>query len=100
MSVDEEKIKLLSKSLKLSSFKDYQEVVRQAMNSNQGYEGFLSTLLERETLTRQDNKLLRLKRGAKFPYEKTLEEFEIKRLNYLKSSVVGELSSCKFIKKK
>lgn len=100
MSVDEEKIKLLSKSLKLSSFKDYQEVVRQAMNSNQGYEGFLSTLLERETLTRQDNKLLRLKRGAKFPYEKTLEEFEIKRLNYLKSSVVGELSSCEFIKKK
>lgn len=100
MSIISEKIKLLSKALKLASFKDYQEVQRQAINSNQGYEEFLLTLLEKEVLTRQDNKLLRLKRGAKFPFEKTLEEFEVKRLSYLKPSVVVELSNCEFIKKK
>lgn len=100
MSIISEKIKLLSKALKLASFKNYQEVQRQAINSNQGYEEFLLTLLEKEVLTRQDNKLLRLKRGAKFPFEKTLEEFEVKRLSYLKPSVVVELSSCEFIKKK
>lgn len=100
MNVISEKIKLFSKALKLSSFKDYHEVQRQAINSKQGYEEFLLTLLEKEVLTRQDNKLFRLKHGAKFPFEKTLEEFEVKRLSYLKPSVVGELSSCEFIKKK
>lgn len=100
MSVNEEKIKLLSKALKLSSFKDYQEIVRHAVGSNQGYEEFLLTLLERETSTRQDNKLTRLKRGAKFPYEKTIGEFDVKRLSYLEPSVVGELSTCEFIERK
>ncbi|UUV18422.1 hypothetical protein NRK67_14175 [Fusobacteria bacterium ZRK30] len=48
MSVISEKIKLFSKALKLSSFKDYHEVQRQAINSKQGYEEFLLTLLEKE----------------------------------------------------
>lgn len=99
-SVVNQQIKLLAKSMKLSSFQTYEQVLRDSLDNKQTSEEFLLELLKVEAISRKENKLLRLKRHAKFPFEKSLEEFELGRLQHVDSTMIYELASCDFIKKK
>lgn len=99
-SVVNQQIKLLAKSMKLSSFQTYEQVLRDSLDNKQTSEEFLLELLKVEAISRKENKLLRLKRQAKFPFEKSLEEFELGRLQHIDSRIIYELASCDFIKKK
>ncbi|VDN47053.1 AAA family ATPase [Petrocella atlantisensis] len=99
-SIVNQQIKLLSKAMKLSSFQSYEQVLRDSKENQQTYEEFLLQLLKVEAGNRKENKLIRLKRQAKFPFEKSLEEFELNRLQHVDSSTIFELASCEFVKKK
>lgn len=100
MSPTNQRIKLLSTSMKLSSFKDYDQTLREAINLQKSHEEFLLMLLEQEAISRRHNRLNRLKKSAKFPYEKTLESFEESRLQHVSSGIIATLSSCDFVAKK
>ena len=95
-----QRIKLLSTSMKLASFRDYEQTLREAMSHQKSHEEFLLMLLEQEAVSRRNNRLTRLKKTARFPYEKTLETFEQNRLQHVSSGIIATLSSCDFIPKK
>lgn len=94
------RIKLLANSMKLASFKDYEETLRDSLTHQKGHEEFLILLLEQEAISRKLNKLQRLKRSAKFPYDKTLDDFEVDRLEHVEESTIYELCNCDFINRK
>jgi len=58
----------------------YEDKARQAERETLGYEQFLLELIERECQERRANRIARLLQVSKLPLEKTLENFEMKRL--------------------
>lgn len=58
----------------------FEETARQAEREAQGYEQFLLELVERECQQRRANRITRLLQASRLPLEKTLENFDLKRL--------------------
>lgn len=96
-NVVSQQIQLLSKSMKLATFATYEQTVREANESQLSYDEFLLRLLDKEATNRKYNKLLRLKRMAKFPYEKSFEEFDFTRLKHVDQAFLMQLSACDYI---
>ncbi|WP_028984109.1 IS21-like element helper ATPase IstB [Sporolactobacillus terrae] len=92
-----EAIKLYAKQLRTPSFTDYEAIIRQ-LDNEQSYEHFLRDLMRREVSQRQENQQKRRIKAAKFPYPKTLDEFDFSRLIHISPATVWELASCDFIK--
>jgi len=57
-------------------------------------------LMKREVSQRQENQQKRRIKGAKFPYPKTLDEFDFSRLSHVSPATVWELASCDFVKQR
>ena len=96
MNATDELIRLYAKQLKIPSFTEYQEVLRQADPAS-GFADLLLELMKMETASRQENQNRRLK-AAGFPYTKTIEEFDCSQLNEVVSPLfLQELASCQFI---
>ena len=97
MNAADELIRLYAKQLKVPSFAEYQEVLRQAAPSD-GFADLLLELMKAETASRQENQNRRRLKAAGFPYLKTLEEFDCSQLNDTVSPLfLQELASCQFI---
>lgn len=96
-SVTSQQIKLLSKGMKLATFSAYNQIVNEAMECQLSYDEFLLRLLEKEVSNREYNKLNRLKRMAKFPYEKSLDEFEFGKLKHVDQAFIMQLSACDYV---
>ena len=97
MNVTDELIRLYAKQLKIPSFTEYQEVLRQA-NPSAGFADLLLELMKAETASRQENQNRRRLKTAGFPYTKTIEEFDCSQLNEAVSPLfLQELASCQFI---
>jgi len=92
-----ETIKLYAKQLRTPSFRQYEDVIRQ-MENGESYEHFLNKLMKKELASRQENQQRRKMRTAKFPYFKTVDEFDFSRLEHVSSACVWELACCDFIK--
>lgn len=93
-----EQINLLAKQLKLPTFKNYSEVIRQAP-SDATIGELLVLLMKEEYEQRQENQNQRRLKQAGFPYTKSLDEFDLSRYNGEISTIfLNELASCKFIK--
>jgi DNA replication protein DnaC len=58
----------------------YEEKARQAERETLGYEQYLLELVERECQERREHRIARLLRASRLPLEKTMENFEMKRL--------------------
>jgi len=58
----------------------YEEVARRAERETLGYEHYLLELAERECQERRANRIVRLLQASKLPLEKTMENFDLKRL--------------------
>jgi DNA replication protein DnaC len=58
----------------------YEEKARQAERETLGYEQYLLELVERECQERREHRITRLLRASRLPLEKTIENFEMKRL--------------------
>lgn len=99
LSPTNQRIRLLANSMKLASFKEYDNLLREAISSQKTHEEFLLSLLEEEAISRKANRLHRLKRSAKFPFDKTIEEFDHERLKLVDSATIFSLSKCDFIDK-
>lgn len=94
----DEQIRLLSKQLKIPTFANYSEILRQ-VSPDSNVSEILLMLMKSEYEQRQENQNQRRLKQAGFPYTKTLDELDISRYNGEISDVfVSELASCKFIK--
>ena len=90
----------LLKKLRLPRIREvYSEYIERANSTEMSYSGFLTALLEEEAASRDENRLKTLMRQAKFPFDKTIEQFdfrvhpELRRkvfLSYLDASFVKE----------
>ena len=95
-----EQIRLYAKQLRLPTFTEYDDIIRQA-DPNMGYSGFLLKMMRRELEKRQENQMMNRLAKSTFPFEKTLDEFQMDRLNSsISPSFINELASCDFIKKR
>ena len=97
MNVVDEQIRLYAKQLKLPSFAEYGEILRQA-DPSAGFGELLLELMKAETQSRQENQNRRRLKAASFPYLKTIEEFDCSQLNDAVSPLfLQELATCKFV---
>ena len=74
--------------------------IKQAQEEELSYGDFLGLLLEDETARRDDNRHLRLYRGAKLPYEKGLEDFDFSFQPSIRKAEILELATLRFMDKK
>ena len=97
IDVREEQIRILCKQLKLPTFANYTDILRQSKPSAD-FGDLLLDLLMAEANARQENQNRRRLKAAGFPYCKTLDEFDFSQLNSSVSPVfIQELASCQFI---
>ena len=98
-SVQKEMIKLYAKQLKVPTFNHYEKVIRQ-LSIDDGYEQFLIELMKQEVAERSVTGQKRRIKGAKFPSLKTLDEFDMSRLEKSLSKIdlliIDELSYLTF----
>ena len=100
MNAVDEQIRFYAKQLKIQSFAEHKEVLRQADPSS-GFSDLLLELMKSETASRQENQNRRRLKAAGFPYLKTMEEFDSSQLNDAVSPLfLQELASCQFIQNK
>lgn len=99
ISANKEIIKLYARQLKTPTFLNYDEIIRQ-LQSDDGYEEFLKEIMRMELLQRQDNLHKRRIKAAKFPIHKTIDEFDLNRLENVSKAYIAELVNCDFIHQK
>ena len=100
MNITEEQIRVYAKQLKIPTFGDYRQVLR-SMTPDADFGDLLLELMKAESASRQENQNRRRLKAAGFPYQKTLDEFDVKQLNSSVSPVfLNELASCQFIRER
>jgi DNA replication protein DnaC len=98
INVTKETITLYSKQLRLPTFNNYDDIIRQ-LDKDKIYADFLLELLKTESLQRQENNQKRRIKAAKYPYVKTIDEFDLSRLKHVKEPFIWELAGCDYIDK-
>jgi len=94
-----ESIRLYAKQLRTPTFPNYENVIRQ-LSPGDGYDKFLAEIMKLEVLQRQEAGQRRRIKKARFPFMKTLDEFDYNRLEHVSESFIAELGSCDFISKR
>ena len=98
-SVQKETIKFYARQLKVPTFNNYEKIIRQ-LSPTDGYEQFLIELMKQEVDERLVKGQKRRIKSAKFPSLKTLDEFNMSRLENTSESTLRRLASCDFIKQR
>lgn len=93
-------IQAYARQLRLPTIVRYEEVLRQAQEQGWGYEQFLAKILAEEIAQRQDNQLLRRVRLARFPLNKSLDDFRFNNLPHVQEALVWELAQGEFVQKR
>ena len=100
MNTTSEMIRLYARQLKIPTFADYEEILRQA-DPSADFGTLLLELMKTETASRQENQNKRRLKAAEFPYLKTMDEFDCSQLNEAVSPLfLNELASCQFIRQR
>ncbi|MBO4930618.1 MAG: IS21-like element helper ATPase IstB [Clostridia bacterium] len=100
MNTTSEMIRLYARQLKIPTFAEYEEILRQA-NPSADFGTLLLELMKTETASRQENQNKRRLKAAGFPYLKTMDEFDCSQLNEAVSPLfLNELASCQFIRQR
>ena len=96
----DEEIRFYAKQLKIPTFVNYEDVLRQA-DPSLGLSGLLLELMKAECEARQENQNRRRLKAAGFPFQKTLDEFDFSQLNpSVSPEYIKELASCQFVQDK
>jgi DNA replication protein DnaC len=86
------------RELHLPTFREnFEEAARRAQQETLSYEQYLQELANRECETRRANRVARLLRDSGLPLDKTLENFDLKRLPAKVSRQVRTLSDGSFL---
>lgn len=100
MNTTSEMIRLYARQLKIPTFADYDEILRQA-DPSADFGTLLLELMKAETASRQENQNKRRLKAAGFPYLKAMDEFDCSQLNETVSPLfLNELASCQFIRQR
>jgi DNA replication protein DnaC len=92
-------IKSYLKQLKLPAMaQSYNKLAKEAAEANMPYEDYLLALLELETAHRVENATRKRIARARFPYLRTLDEFDFSALPSLNKAKVLELSRGEYIR--
>ena len=59
---------------------EFEKLAREAAGANESYEQYLLGLTECEMLSRQERRIAKLLKDSRLPLEKTMENFDRKRL--------------------
>ena len=94
-----ESIDLYAKLLKVPTFRNYEEIVRQ-LDKKAGYGDFLLEVMKNEYDVRQAAARNRTVKAAKFPYLKTYDELDLTRFEHIDEAYMNELATCDFIKQR
>lgn len=97
--IQKETIKFYAKQLRVPTFNNYEKIIRQ-LSVDDSYEQFLIELMKQELAERSVTGQKRRIKAAKFPSLKTLDEFDMSRLENVSESTVRQLASCDFIKQR
>jgi len=73
--------------------------LHEAQEDNLSYSEFLEILLHDEKENREDNRRKRLYQEARFPFEKTIDDFDFSFQPGIKKGEILELATCKYIEK-
>lgn len=92
----QEAIRFYAKQLRLPTFANYEQVLRQ-LEPGDGYDQFLLELMKTELNQRQEAGQKRRIKRARFPYSKTLDDFEYERLQHVSKALIFELATCEYI---
>ena len=93
----EEPIRLFSRHLKIPTFANYRDVLRQSKTSAD-FSDLLLDLMRAETASRQESQTRRRPKSAGFLLPKTLDEFYMIQLNLTVSPVfLQEFASCQYM---
>ena len=98
LNVTSDVITLYCKQLKVPTFNNYEDIIRQ-LDKDKSYTDFLLELLKAESLQRQKNNQKRRIKTAKYPYLKTIDEDDLSRLQHIKEPFIWELAGCDYIDK-
>ena len=97
IDVKDEQIRLYARQLKVPTFANYRDILRQC-KPEADFTDLLLDLMMAEASSRQENQTKRRLKAAAFPFQKTLDDFDMTQLNKSVSPVfLQELASCKFI---
>ena len=97
IDVKEEQVRILAKQLKLPTFAEYRDIIRQCKPDAE-FSDILIELLNAEITSRRENQNRRRQKAAGFPYLKTLDDFDFSQLNKsVSQTFIRELASCQFI---
>ena len=100
MNTTSKMIRLYARQLKIPTFAEYEEILRQA-DPSADFGTLLLELMKTETASRQENQNKRRLKAAGFPYLKTMDEFDCSQLNAAVSPLfLNELASCQFIRQR
>ena len=100
MNTTSEMIRLYARQLKIPTFAEYEEILRQAYPSAD-FGTLRLELMKTAPASRQENQNKRRLKAAGFPYLKTMDEFDCSQLNDSVSPLfLNELASCQFIRQK
>ena len=94
-SIQKETIKFYAKQLRVPTFNNYEKIIRQ-LSVDDSYEQFLKQELAERSVTGQKRRI----KAATFPSLKTLDEFDMTRLENVSESTVRQLASWDFIKQR
>jgi len=91
-----EAIRFYAKQLRLPTFANYEQMLRQ-LEPGDGYDQFLLELMKNELNQRQEAGQRRRIKKARFPYSKTLDDFNYERLQHVSKALIYELATCDYI---
>ena len=77
----------------------YKKLAQEAAMGNRPYEDFLLSLLEAEVAQREENTRKRLIAHARFPYIRTLDQFDFSTIPSVNKALVLELAKGEYISK-
>lgn len=96
----EEKIASMCAMLELTGFAASFKNTASRVNLTQGtIHDFIEDLLEKEMLYREESRIVRWMQQARFPFQKTIDEFDFSYQPSVDKRVINELISCRFVEK-
>jgi DNA replication protein DnaC len=98
MNLSDDDLDLLLRRLHLAHMRHvYKEVVRRAEEESWAYRDFLALLVQEEVAHRKQTRLQRFTRKARFPYFKTIDDFDFTLQSTLKASLLGSYLGPDFV---